>query len=281
MLNDAEDQLGSVKKELEAEREKPPRYEYIYKDKCSICKKSEYEKMMAETDKNHYNSFLDRKKAEEELEEAKKLREHQEDVINERVKEIVHDKTRLERFENLINCIWSGEDVLIFIVPFLYSLAVTILAVIRNKELQVDFVEAVKMLGPLLVNVFCGVKTLVCWAAGITSGIGNESVRMILWWFIVFFLTIIIVMLILVIIGIIGYILFESIKIWIKVNYKEILAVVLTELGLITFCGDLIRRILPINLVLLFFIIFAVYPLIKYIIPLLISVIGEKFQRKE
>lgn len=280
-LNDAENQLGNVKKELEKERNKPPRYEYRYYDKCFSCKKSEYDEKIAETSKNHNDSVVDRKKAEEELAEAKKLRAYHEDVINERVKEIVHDKTRLERFDDYISCIWSGVNVLVFIVPFLYSLGVTILAVIRNKELQVDFVEALKMLGTLLVNVFCGVRTFICWVAGFSSGISSESVSLILWWIIVVFLTIIIAALILVILGIIGFILVESIKGWIKVNYKEILAVILTDLGLITFCGDLIKGLLPLNLILLFFIIFAAYPVIKYIIPMLIYVIGEKFQRKE
>lgn len=280
-LNDAENQLGNVKKELEKERNKPPRYEYRYYDKCFSCKKSEYDEKIAETRKNHNDSVVDRKKAEEELAEAKKLRAYHEDVINERVKDIVHDKTRLERFDDYISCIWSGVNVLVFIVPFLYSLGVTILAVIRNKELQVDFVEALKMLGTLLVNVFCGVRTFICWAAGFTSEISSESVSLILWWIIVVFLTIIIAALILVILGVIGFILVESIKGWIKVNYKEIMAVILTDLGLITFCGDLIKELLPLNLILLFFIIFAAYPVIKYIIPMLIYVIGEKFQRKE
>ena len=94
-------------------------------------------------------------------------------------------------------------------------------------------------------------------------------------------LTIIIVVLILVILGIMGFLLVESLKGWIKVNYKEILAVILTDLGLITFCGDLMKGLLPINLILLFLIFFAAYPMIKYIIPMLIYVIGEKFQRKE
>lgn len=94
-------------------------------------------------------------------------------------------------------------------------------------------------------------------------------------------LTIIVVVLILVILGIMGFLLVESLKGWIKGNYKDILAVILTDLGLITFCGDLIKRILPFNLILLLFIIFAAYPVIKYIIPMLIYVIGEKFQRKE
>ena len=84
-LNDAETQLGNVNKDLEKERNKPPRYEYRYYDKCFSCKKSEYDEKMAETDKNHDDSVLDRKKAEEELAEAKKLRAYHEDVINERV----------------------------------------------------------------------------------------------------------------------------------------------------------------------------------------------------
>lgn len=280
-LNVAETQLGNVKNEFETERKKPPRYEYRYEAKCYDCHKSEYDKKIEETRENNSAAVEDRKKAAGELAEAKKLRAYHEDVINERVKEIVHDKTRLERFDDYISCIWSGVNVLVFIVPFLYSLGVTILAVIRNKELQVDFVEAVKMFWMLLVNVFCGVKIFICWAAGFTSGMSNESVSLILWWIIVVILTIIVVVLILVILGIMGFLLVESLKGWIKVNYKEILAVILTDLGLITFCGDLIKGLLPLNLILLFLIFFAAYPVIKYIIPMLIYVIGEKFQRKE
>ena len=280
-LNVAETQLGNVKNELETERKKPPRYEYRYEAKCYNCHKSEYDKKIEETRENNSAAVEDRKKAAGELAEAKKLRAYHEDVINERVKEIVHDKTRLERFDDYISCIWSGVNVLVFIVPFLYSLGVTILAIIRSNELHLDFVEAVKMFWTLLVNVFCGVKSFICWAGGFTSGISSEGFSMILWRIIVVVLTIIIATLILVLVGIIGCILFESIKGWIKGNYKEILAVILTDLGLITFCGDLIKRILPFNLILLFFIIFAAYPVIKYIIPMLIYVIGEKFQRKE
>ena len=269
-LNVAETQLGNVKNELETERKKPPRYEYRYEAKCYNCHKSEYDKKIEETRENNSATVEDRKKAAGELAEAKKLRAYHEDVINERVKE-----TRLERFDDYISCVWSGVNVLVFIVPFLYSLGVTILAIIRSNELHLDFVEAVKMFWTLLVNVFCGVKSFICWAGGFTSEISSEGFSMILWWIIVVVLTIIIAALILVLVGIIGYILFESIKGWI------ILAVILTDLGLITFCGDLIKRILPFNLILTFFIIFAAYPVIKYIIPMLIYVIGEKFQRKE
>ena len=63
------------------------------------------------------------------------------------------------------------------------------------------------MIWTLLVNVFCGVKTFICWAAGFTSGISNESVSLILWWIIVVILTIIVVVLILVIFGIMGFLL--------------------------------------------------------------------------
>lgn len=220
-LNVAETQLGNVKNELETERKKPPRYEYRYEAKCYNCHKSEYDKKIEETRENHSAAVEDRKKAAGELAEAKKLRAYHEDVINERVKEIVHDKTRLERFDDYISCIWSGVNVLVFIVPFLYSLGVTILAIIRSKELHLDFVEAVKMLGTLLVNVFCGVKSFICWAGGFTSGISSESVSLILWWIIVVVLTIIIAALILVLVGIIGYILFVSVKGWIRVIIRK------------------------------------------------------------
>lgn len=277
---DAEARIGHVEAELEKEKHKPPEVKYKYSDKCDWCRKTEYDRKMAEINSKYAEALKDRKSAATELEAAVKIRNYHEEAITERVNKIVKEKTRLERLEQKLKLLWSGFDALFFIVPMLYAIGITIMAIIRNKVVRDDFAEAAVAVGKSFISSFNGIRQLICAAAGITDNLDNEIIGNILWWVIAVVLTVVILAVILIVSFVVVIIAAEVIKVWFKAAYKELLAVSLTGLGLITFCGDLIKRYIPINLILIFIIMFVSYHIAKYFIPWLVMLIARKIQQR-
>lgn len=277
---DAEARIGHVEAELEKEKNKPSEVKYKYSDKCDWCRKTEYDRKIAEINSKYADALKDRKSAVMELEAAVKIRNHHEEAITERVNKIVKEKTRLERLEQWLKLICSGWDALFFIVPMLYAIGITIMAIIRNKVVRDDFAEAAVAVGKSFISSFNGMRQLICNAAGITDNLDNEIIGNILWWVIAVILTIVILAVILIVSFVVVIIVVEVIKRWFKAAYKELLAVSLAGLGLITFCGDLIKKFIPINLVLTFILIFVAYHIAKYLIPWLVLLIARKIQRR-
>ncbi len=277
---DAEAHIGHVEAELDKEKHKPPEVKYKYSDKCDWCRKTEYDRKMSEINSKHAEALKDRKSAATELEAAVKIRNYHEEAIAERVNKIVKEKTRPERLEQWLKMFWSGWDALFFIVPMIYAIGITIMAIIRNKVVRDDFAEAAVAVGKSFISSFNGIRQLICKAAGIADNLDNELIGNILWWVIAVILTIVILAVILIVSFVVVIIVTEVIKCWFKVAHKELLAVSLMELGLITFCGDLIKSFIPINLVLTFIILFVSYHIAKYFIPWLVMLIVRKIQQR-
>ena len=267
-LNVAETQLGNVKNELETERKKPPRYEYRYEAKCYNCHKSEYDKKIEETRENNSAAVEDRKKAAGELAEAKKLRAYHENVVNERVDMIVKKKTIPERLGAWFDLHRKVNDMVFYIFPLLYAVAVSIMAICRNEIFRKDFVEALSSVGHAFAAAFGGVKWLICLIAGLTENIGNKTVTKILWWVIVIILTALVVVIILAII------LFGGLKLLSFFNdhfdvfiCKGFFSMLLADFGAIVFLGDYIRNIIPINLMITYHIVIVMYFIVRYGLP--------------
>lgn len=272
---DAEDRLGNVKKELEQERKKPPEIEYKYSDKCYRCNKYEYDKAIAEIRENRIASMQDRKKAAEELAAAERIHAYHEEVITERVNEIVHEKTRYERMEEKFRLFWSGTDAIMFNFPLLYAIGITIMAIVRNDVVRKDFIAAAVAVGKAFADAFNGVKWLICFIAGFTKNIENGIAAKILWGVIVVLLTLLIIAVI-VVVGFFGYVYisaaFEKYK---AIFGKAFLGVCLADLGVVTFLGDLVKRVIPINLVLTYIFVLAVYIVARHTIPYIARRIKE------
>ena len=267
-LNAAETQLGNVKKELEDERKKPPRYEYRYEAKCYNCHKSEYDKKIEETRENLSAAVEDRKKAAAELAEVQKIHAYHENVVNERVDEIVKKKTIPERIGAWIDLHRKVNDMVFYIFPLLYAVAVTIMAICRNEIFRKDFVEALSEVGHAFAAAFGGVKWIICLIAGLTENIGNETAAKILWWVIVVILTALVVVIILAII------LFGGLKLLCFFTdhfdvfiCKGFFSMLLADFGAIVFLGDYIRKIIPINLMITYHIVIVLYFIVRYGLP--------------
>ena len=256
--------------EISRLQNRPPKIEY--KNKCYHCSRDEYDKKLSEVEereksakKNHdyFYSLVNNYNAE----------------IDKRVEKIVRRKTRFQRFADWLEKFISVINSMVFFVPFLYAVGVTILAVCRNDVVRNDFISAGKSVGKVFAAMFYGVKWLVLKAVSLSVYAENPTVQKILWW-------VILILLIIVIIAAILFLLFLAAfpicafydKFWYEISEtfdKVYLAAVLADLGFVTFCGDLIKARIPLNLVAAYFIFLAAFTVLKFVMPIVIEKIRE------
>ncbi len=123
--------------------------------------------------------------------------------------------------------------------------------------------------------MFGGIKWLILKAAELSGFIENPTVEKILWWVILILIILIIIAIILSLLFLISFFVYIFYYVFkdelSEVFNKTYLAVMLADLGIITFCGDLIKAKLGINLVLTYFIFLAVFTVLKIVIPIIIQ----------
>lgn len=250
---------------------RPPKIEY--RDKCFCCSRDEYEEKLSEVEETE-------KSAKENHDYFYRLVNNYNAEIDKRVEKIVKRKTRLQRFADCFEKFISAINSMVFFVPFLYAVGITILAVCRNDIVRNDFISAGKAVGKIFAAMFFGVKWLILKAAGLSNYAENPTVQKILWW-------VILILLIIVIIAVILFLLFLAAfpicafydKFWYEISEtfdKVYLAAVLADLGIITFCGDLIKAKISLNLVAAYFIFLAVFTVLKFVVPIIIEKIRSK-----
>lgn len=262
----AESRIKSLQSEINDLRRRPPEIEY--RDKCSKCDRDEYKKAIEEME-------TDKQAAKESREYFYRLVNGYNHEIDQRVEKIIGRKTRLRRFADWFSHIISSINSAVFFVPLLYAVGITILAIIRNDIVRNDFITAGKSIGNFFVAIFGGIKWLVLKAAGLSGYIENPTAEKIVWWVI----TILLILIIIAAILVIGFLAYRCIKLFIK-NYSEelswifdrtFLAVALADLGAVSFLGDLIKTVIPINLVLTYLIILAGFVFLRIVIPFIIE----------
>lgn len=247
--------------------------------RCYNCKIDEYEKISLDAEKS-------KQQAEETREEAEKQRKYFYYLVNnynaeidKRVNKIVKRKTRFQQFADWLEKFISAINSMVFFVPFLYAVGITVLAIFRNDVVRNDFISAGKAVGKVFAAMFGGIKWLVLKAAGLSVYADNPTVKKILWW-------VILILFIIVIIAVILFLLFLAAfpicafydKFWYEISKtfdKAYLAAMLADLGLVTFCGDLIKAKISINLVVTYFIFLAAFTVLKFVTPIVI----EKIRR--
>ena len=275
----AENKIQDLQQELDRKNKNPLQVKYEYLSRCYNCKIDEYEKISLDAEKS-------KQQAEETCEEAEKQRKYFYYLVNnynaeidKRVEKIVERKTRFHRFVDWFEKIISAINSAVFFVPFLYAVGITVLAIFRNDVVRNDFITAGKSIGKVFAAMFLGIKWLVLKAAGFSVYADNPTVQKILWW-------VILILLIIVIIAVILFLLFlAAIPIcafYDKFQYelselfdKAYLAAVLVDLGVVTFCGDLIKAKISINLVGTYFIFLSAFTVLKFVTPIII----EKIRR--
>ena len=262
----AENEKKELKREIDRLYNRPPKIEY--RDKCFKCDRDEYKKAIEEMED-------DKKAAKESREYFYRLVNGYNHEIDQRVEKIIGRKTRLQRFADWFSHIISSINSAVFFVPLLYAVGITILAIIRNDVVRNDFITAGKAIGKFFVTVFGGIKWLVLKAAGLSGFIENPTAEKIIWW-------VITVLLILIIIAAIIFLVsFASLYIYYFVKNNEerlseifdrtFLAVALTDLGAVSFLGDLIKTVISINLVLTYLIILVGFVFLRMVIPFIIE----------
>lgn len=255
-----------MQSEINDLRRRPP--EIKYEDKCYGCDRKKYEKAIEEMED-------DKKAAKESREYFYRLVNGYNHEIDQRVEKIIGRKTRLRRFADWFSHIISAINSAVFFAPLLYAVGITILAIIRNDVVRNDFITAGKAIGKFFVTVFGGIKWLVLKAAGLSGFIENPTAEKIVWWVI----TVLLILIILAAILVIGFYAYLCIKLFIKNNDevllwlfdKSFLAVALADLGVVSFLGDLIKTVIPINLVLTYLIILAGFLFLRIVIPFIIE----------
>lgn len=261
----AENRIKSLQSEINDLRRRPP--EIKYEDKCYNCDRKKYEKAIEEMED-------DKKAAKESREYFYRLVNGYNHEIDQRVEKIVKRKTLLQRFADQFSHIISAINSAVFFAPLLYAVGITILAIIRNDAVRNDFITAGKAIGKFFVTVFGGIKWLVLKAAGLSGYIENPTAEKIVWWVI----TVLLILIILAAILVIGFYAYLCIKLFIKNNDevllwlfdKTFLAVALADLGAVSFLGDLIKTVIPINLVLTLLIILVGFVFLRMVIPFII-----------
>ena len=252
--------------EISRLQNRPPKIEY--RDKCFRCSRDEYEQKLLEIEEAE-------KSAKENHDYFYSLVNNYNAEIDKRVEKIVKRKTRLQRFADWLEKFISVINSMVFFVPFLYAVGVTFLAICRNDVVRNDFISAGKAVGKVFAAMFGGAKWLVLKAAGLSGYVENPTAQKILWWMIL-------ILLIIVIIAVILFLLFLAAfpicafydKYWYEISEtfdKMYLAAVLADLGLVTFCGDLIKAKIPLNLVATYFIFIAAFTVLKFFVPIIIE----------
>ncbi len=188
--------------------------------------------------------------------------------IDKRVEKIVKRKTAFQRFADWLETggkLFTGTH---FFFPFLYSVTVTIIKIICTDIVRTDFINAIFAVGKAFAAAFNGIKWLICKAAGVSEFIPNEVTQNILWWVIVILLTVIISALILTAIFIVGFFTIEFAKFLCD---KLFLSVMLADLVIVTFLGDIVKMISPLNLVLTFFVMLLSFIVIRITVNTIIK----------
>ena len=269
-LSETVTRVNKEKRDLQLEinrlYNRPP--DIKYRDKCFCCSRDEYEQKLLKIEETE-------KFAKENHDYFYSLVNNYNAEIDKRVEKIVKRKTRLQRFADWLEKFISVINSMVFFAPFLYAVGITILAIFRNDVVRNDFITAGKAVGKIFSAMFLGVKWLILKAAGLSGYVENPTAQKILWWMIL-------ILLIIVIIAVILFLLFLSAfpicafydKFWYEISEtfdKMYLAAVLADLGLITFCGDLIKAKIPLNLVAAYFIFLTAFTVLKFFIPIIIE----------
>ncbi|MCH5201312.1 MAG: hypothetical protein J1F60_10165 [Oscillospiraceae bacterium] len=262
----AENEKKELKREIDRLYNRPPKIEY--RDKCFKCDRDEYKKAIEEMED-------DKKAAKESREYFYRLVNGYNHEIDQRVEKIIGRKTFLKRFAEKLYHLVGIVDTLFFFAPFLYSIFITIIAIIRNDAVRNDFITAGKAIGKFFVTVFGGIQWLVLKAAGLSGFIENPTAEKIVWWVI----TVLLILIIIAAILVIGFLAYRYISHFIKNNDEVLLwlfdrtflAVALADLGAISFLGDLIKTVISINLVLTLLIILVEFIFLRIFIPFIIE----------
>ena len=267
----AENEKRDLQSEISGLQNRPPKIEY--RDKCYHCSRDEYEEKLSEVEERE-------KSAKENYDYFYRLVNNYNAEIDKRVEKIVERKTRFQRFADWLEKFISAIDSMVFFVPFLYAVGVTILAIFRNNVVRNNFMTAGKAIGKVFAAMFFGVKWLILNAAGLSGYVENPIVQKILWWVILALLVLIVIALILTILFFLSFFVYCFYK---KFEYKisetfdkVYLAAVLADLGFVTFCGDLIKARIPLNLVAIYFIFLAAFTVLKFFVPIIIEKIRSK-----
>ena len=282
----AENKIKDLQQELDRKNKAPARVEYRYEPRCDFCSSDRYESLSLEAEKTKQQADEAREEAEKCRAEAENQRKYFYSLVNnynfeidKRVEKIIGRKTRFQRFANWIANLISAINSTFFFAPFLYAVGITVLAVCRNDVVRNDFVTAGKAIGKVFAAMFFGVKWLVLKAAGLSVYAENPTVQKILWWVILILSIIIFIVIILILLFIVAYFILNFCeKFYDELSEtfnKAYLAAVLADLGIVMFCGDLIKLKIPINLVGTYFIFLAAFTVLKFFIPIII----EKIRR--
>ena len=141
----AENEKRDLQSEISRLQNRPPKIEY--RDKCYNCSRDEYVHKLSEIEKTE-------KSAKENHDYFYSLVNNYTAEIDKRVEKIVKRKTRFQRLADWLEKFISVINSMIFFVPFLYAVGVTILAVCRNDVVRNDFISAGKSVGKVLRQCF-------------------------------------------------------------------------------------------------------------------------------
>lgn len=265
--------------ELDRKNKNPLQVKYEYLSRCYNCKIDEYKKISLDAENA-------KQQAEKTCEEAEKQRKYFYYLVNnynaeidKRVEKIVNRKTHFQRFADWFEKLISAINSAVFFVPFLYAVGITVLAVCRNDVVRNDFMTAGKAVGKVFAVIFGGIKFIVLKAAGLSVYAENPTIQKILWWVILILMILIVIAIILAVLFFLSFFVYCFYqKFWYEISEtfdKAYLAAVLADLGIVTFCGDLIKAKISINLVGTYFIFFAAFTVLKFFVPIIIEKIRK------
>lgn len=273
-LSETVTRVNKEKRDLQLEinrlYNRPP--DIKYRDKCYDCPRNKYDKKLSEIEETE-------KSAKENHDYFYRLVNNYNFEIDKRVEKIVGRKTRFQRFVDWFEKLISMINSMVFFVPFLYAVGITVLAIFRNDIVRNDFINAGKAIGKVFLAIFGGIKFIVLKAAGLSVYSENPTVQKILWWVILILMILIIIAIILTVLFFLSFFVYCFYqKFWYEILEtfdKAYLAVVLADLGIVTFCGDLIKAKISINLVGTYFIFLAAFTVLKFFVPIIIEKIRK------
>ena len=274
----AENKIKNLQQELDRKNKAPARVEYKYEPRCDFCRSDRYESLFLEAEKAKQQADEAREEAEKHRTEAENQKKYFYSLVNnynfeidKRVEKIVERKTRFQRFADWLEKFISVINSAVFFVPFLYAVGITLLAIFRNDVVRNDFITAGKSVGKIFAVMFLGIKWLVLKAVGLSVYADNPTVQKILWWVILILMILIVIAIILTVLFFLSFFVYCF---YLRFRYKfdkTYLAAALMDLGVVTFCGDLIKAKIPINLVGTYFIFLAAFTILKFVTPIIIK----------
>lgn len=269
-LSETVTRVNQEKRDLQLEinrlYNRPPKIEY--RDKCYNCPRDEYDKKLSEIEETE-------KSAKENHDYFYRLVNNYNTEIDKRVEKIIDRKTRFQRFVDWFEKLISAINSAVFFAPFFYAVGITVLAICRNDVVRNDFISAGKAVSKVFAAMFGGIKFVVLKAAELSVYAENPTVQKILWWVILISMILIIITIILTVLFFLSFFVYCFYqKFWYEISEtfdKAYLAAVLADLGMVTFCGDLIKVKIPINLVGTYFIFLAAFTALKFFVPIIIE----------